>query len=283
MVELDEVVSLVDELLDETEDRLVPPVAENVEDVEVALLLHQAQHAPNRLHVHGSPAEREDLVEERKRVPHAPVRLPGDQAQRVLGGIHGLFRQDRLQSADDVPHADAAEVEALAPRQDRSGGLLDLLRLRGREHEDHPGRRLLEDLQQRVPGFAGEHVSLVHDVDLAAPFGRGRVHGPLAEVARIVDAAVGGGVDLHHVQRGVPAPDPGAALAHPARLALGGAVGAVERHGEHARQRRLSDAPRTAEEVGVPDPIHRHRPAQRLRHVLLRRDVGEGPGPVFSR
>src|SRR5690606_12716713 len=109
--------------------------------------------------------------------------------------------------------AHAPEVEALAAREDRRRGLLDALRLRGREDEDHPRRRLLEDLEERVPRLAGEHVGLVDDVDLVAPLLGRRVHGALAQVARVVDAAVRGGVDLDDVERRAPGPDPLAALA----------------------------------------------------------------------
>jgi hypothetical protein len=56
---------------------------------------------------------------------------------------------------------------------------------------------------------------------------------------------------------------------------------AVERHREHARERRLADTAGTAEEVGVADPVCRPRVSEGFGDVLLGRDVGEVRGAVF--
>ena len=83
-------------------------------------------------------------------------------------GVHAFRGEHRRQPGADVGGADPLEVEALQPAQHRSRGLRDLLRLGGGEDEHHPWRRLLEDLQQRIPRLAREHVRLVDDVDLVA-------------------------------------------------------------------------------------------------------------------
>ena len=59
-------------------------------------------------------------------------------------------------------------------------------------------RRLLEGLQQRVEGLAGDLVRFVDDEDLVA-VARGPVADVLAQLAHLVDAAVGGRVDFDHV------------------------------------------------------------------------------------
>ena len=69
------------------------------------------------------------------------------------------------------------------------------------EHEHGVRRRLLERLQERVPGRRREHVRLVEDVDLAAP-ADGRVGDALAQLADVVDRVVRRGVHLDHVERG---------------------------------------------------------------------------------
>ncbi len=61
------------------------------------------------------------------------------------------------------------------------------------------GGRLLERLQERVPGRLGEHVGLVEDVHLVAS-GHGREGDRLAQFADVVHRVVGGGVHLDHVQ-----------------------------------------------------------------------------------
>src|SRR5690606_11070353 len=112
------------------------------------------------------------------------------QVEGLLLRLQPFGRQDLAEPLDDAGHADAPEIEALAAGEDRWSRLLDLLWLRRREHEDDPRRRLLEDLEERVPRLPGQYVGLVDDVDLVAPLVRRRVHGPLAQLARVVHAAV---------------------------------------------------------------------------------------------
>ena len=61
-------------------------------------------------------------------------------------------------------------------------------------------RRLFQGLEKRVPGRRRELVRLVDDVDPIATFA-GSVRDLVAQVANVVDAAVGGRVDLDQVQR----------------------------------------------------------------------------------
>ena len=79
--------------------------------------------------------------------------------------------------------------------------------------------------------------------------------GPFAQIAGVVHAAIGGGVDFDHVQRGVPSPDPPAARAASARLAVRASLRTIERHGQHAGQGGLAHTAGAAEEVGVSDPL----------------------------
>jgi hypothetical protein len=58
--------------------------------------------------------------------------------------------------------------------------------------------RLLERLEQGIEGGVGNLVRLVKDVDLEA-VARGPVAGGVAELADLVDTAIGGGVDLDDV------------------------------------------------------------------------------------
>ena len=140
------------------------------------------------------------MIEERQAVAHPPVGALGDEAEGVLIGGQALRNDDVAQAQGDGLRANAPEVEALQAGQDRGGALGDLLRLRRREHEHHAGRRLLEDLEERVPRLAREHVRLVDDVHLVAGFRARGVHGALAQVAGVVHAAVRRGVQLDDVQ-----------------------------------------------------------------------------------
>ena len=145
----------------------------------------------------------------------------------------------------------------------RPDGRDHLVGLGGGEDEAQVGRRLLDELEQGVEALRGDHVGLVDDVDLVAAPHR-REERLLAQVAGVVDTAVGGGVDLDHVDRARPAAGEVAAA-----VALAARVGdrrllAVERAGQDPGGRGLAAAARTGEEVGVVDPVVGQRRPQRV-------------------
>ena len=106
-------------------------------------------------------------------------------------------RQDPLELAADLGDGQPPHVEPLEPRQDRRR---ELLRMGRGEHERDELGRLLERLEERVPGVPRDLVRLVEDVDLALEVGR-RVGEPLAQLPHRLDAAVGRRVDLDQVER----------------------------------------------------------------------------------
>src|SRR5204863_9514487 len=115
------------------------------------------------------------------------------------------------------------------------------------EHEHDARRRLLENLEQRVPRFAREHVGFVDDIDLVTVVAGWRVHRPLAQFARVVDTTVRCRIDFDDVHRSRSGPDATTTLAFTAWLAAGRAVVAVERHGEHACERGLANTLRAGQ------------------------------------
>ena len=124
-------------------------------------------------------------------------------------------------------------------------------------------RRLLEGLEQSIEGGVGDLVGLVEDVDLVA-VARGAIAGGIAQFANLVDAAVGGGVDLDDVDGDAPA-NLGAGVADAAGLG-GGALGladrvaAIERQGKDAGDGGFSDSAMAPEDVAVGDaPLRRAR------------------------
>jgi len=120
-------------------------------------------------------------------------------------------------------------------------------------------RRLLERLQQRVERRRRQHVDFVDDVDLVGAARRG-IAGVVAQVAHLVDAVVGGAVDLDHVDE----PSLGylaAIVAGVARLAVLRRE-AVEPLGQQPSDRRLADAADTGEAI-------------RVRHAALLQRIAE--------
>jgi len=187
-----------------------------------------------------------------------------------------------LQALDDDVRADPPEVEPLQPRQNGCGGLRDLLRLGGREHEHHAWRRLLENLEQRVPRLAREHVGFVDDVDLGARLGARGVHGALTQVTRVVHATVRRSVELDDVEVRGAAPNPGTGFAAAARLPRRAAPLAIQCHREDSRGGGLPHAARPGKEIAVRDAILRDGATERRRDVILRDEIRELAGTVLA-
>ena len=171
-------------------------------------------------------------------------------------------------------HGEPAEVEPLAPPDD---GRRHLVRLGGRQHEPHAGRRLLEDLQQRVERLARQPLRLVDDVDLLAAHRRRR-RGAFAELTGILDAAVRRGVDLDDVQ--VLALADGDALpADTARLGRR-ALLAVDHLRQDPGRGRLAGPSRAAEQERVVQAVLADGAGQGTDDVVLPQHLRRGLRPV---
>ncbi len=105
------------------------------------------------------------------------------------------------------------KAEVLAAR---ANGLRNILRLRRRHHEDDVRRRLFQRLQQRIERRLGNLVRFVENVDLVAVAGR-RIARRIAQFANLIDAAIGGRVNLDHVDR-IALANLDAGVAYAARL-----------------------------------------------------------------
>ena len=221
------------------------------------------------------------LVGEREPVAHRTARGARQQPQRTVVEGHAFGAEHLPQVLAHGGRCHRPQVELQAAAQHRRQ---HLLRVGGREHEFQIVRRLLERLQQRIEGVLGELVRLVDHEDLVAA-DAGLVGGALDEVADLVDAAVAGGVELDVVEVAVGV-DLGAGLAHAAGLggdaAAAVGAGAVQALGQDARDRRLADAARAGEQVGVVQPPLLQRIRQRLHHVFLPHHLREAARTVFA-
>src|SRR2546422_979445 len=213
-------------------------------------------------------------VEQRQGIAQRALRRAHDRGQRrpLEGDL--LLGEDVLERGRERVQRDRAEVEALHAREHRGR---DVARIGGGQHEDHVRGRLLQRLEQRVERRLGELVDLVDDVDLVAA-ARRRVLDVLPEGADLLDAAVGGAVDLDHVHRDV------GVAAHRARAARLGALalGTQQRLREQPRRGGLADAARAGEEVGVRHAPGRQRVAQRPRDGVLSDDRFERLRPPLA-
>ena len=94
---------------------------------------------------HVIAAEGHGLVENRERIPHRPVRLPGDYMQGLIVDVNVFLRRYLPEILHDIRNADAVEIVSLAAGED---GRENLVLLRGRKNEDGMGRRLLQFFEE---------------------------------------------------------------------------------------------------------------------------------------
>ena len=198
----------------------------------------------------------DDLLQHGERIAEGSIRLARHLPQGLGLGVRPLPFDDLTEAVEDPARADAVERDVLAPRTDRHR---DLVGLRGGQDEHHVGGRLLQRLEKGVEGRHGQHVHLVDDVDLVFRGERGQGHVGL-ELPDLVDAVVGGAVDLDHVQA-LPSRNGLAAAAAAARLP-GLRRKAVQRLGQNTGHGGLAAAPRSREQVGVPHPRSRQGSSQ---------------------
>ena len=119
-----------------------------------------------------------------------------DQRERGVRHLDLLRVGDPAQHSDELRQPRPGEDERLAARANRRQHLGEIGRA---EDEDEVGRRLLDQLQKRVPGRVRRLVRLVEDVDLVPPLGR-LEDDALADLVDVVDTALRGGVHLDHVE-----------------------------------------------------------------------------------
>ena len=225
---------------------------------------------------------RDHPVEQGEAVAHRPVRGPGEQGDGLVRNRGPFAAGDIGEMGGQFRLVEPTQVEALAARQDGHRNLADFRR---REDELHMLRRLFEGLQQGVEGVPAEHVDFVDDVDLEF-CGDRPVTRAVDDFPDIVDAGVGGGVHLQHVDVAVlgdrDAVDAGAARLD--RRATGAVrADAVERAGDQPGGCRLADAAHTGEDEGVVDTVQPDGVGQRPDENVLADQFIERGGPVFAR
>ncbi len=271
-----EVLALLGELLQEDERAGRVPFDHEVAEAEENLLLDRAEELKDVLDGDPATCRSRKLVERRDRVAERATCRPRHERERRVGNVHLFAVRNPAQQLQQVRQPRPLEDERLTAR---AHGQKHLLELRRAEDEEEVGRRLLDKLQERVPGGVGELVRLVEDVDLVLALD-GLEHDAVADLANVVDPPLRGRVHLDHVERR-PVRDRDACVAG----VVGSrrrAVRAVDRFGEDARERRLARAARPGEEVRLADLAGRDRVRKRSHHRFLPDDVLEGLRAVLA-
>jgi hypothetical protein len=202
------------------------------------------------------------LIQKAQRVAHAAGRLACNERDGTIIGLDRFLAEHETNPFGDQPRGNHPEVEALHPAQDRHR---DLVHLGGREHELDVRGRLLERLEQGVPGVLRQHVDLVHDEDLVA-VACGAIWQRLLQFADLVDTGVARAVDLAHVH-----------VDAFGNLAAGGALETgLDAFIRRARRQAVQRLGQNAGAGGFPHASYAGE-QKRVRHALARDGVGQGP------
>ena len=194
--QLAEILAPLGELLDEDESARDVAIHDRVAETEQRVLLDGGAELEHVLHRDLLPRGGGELVERGDRVAERAARAARDEREGRVRRVDPLALADRAKHGHDLLQAGPLEDERLAARPHR----LDHLRELGRaEDEDEVRRRLLDQLQQRIPRGRRQLVGLVDDVDLV-PTLCGLQHRALADLADLVDPALRGGVHLDDVE-----------------------------------------------------------------------------------
>ena len=162
-----EILALLGELLEEDERAGGVAVDDQVAEPEQHLVLDRAEQLQDVLHGDRAAGRGGELVERRARrrgTRRAPPRAIS--ASAASGTSISSPSAISAQLAHEVGQPRPLEDERLAAR---AHGRQHLLQLGRAEDEQQVRRRLLDQLQQRVPRGVGELVRLVEDVDLRLP------------------------------------------------------------------------------------------------------------------
>ena len=175
-----------------------------------------------------------------------------------------------MQPGGDVLLADAPEGKPLAAGKN---GRWHLVQLCCSQNKQQMLRRLLNDLQKRIESRKRKHVHLVDDVHPLLHLGGG-IDCIVAQIADVVHAVVGGGIDLQHIHAG-------ALVDGPARRAAVAGVAivrvlTVDRFGQNLGTGCLARATGAGEEVGMAHLAGHQLGLQCLRHRHLAGNVIKG-------
>ena len=203
------------------------------------------------------------LVQQAESVSHGAVRRSRNITQSLFLHLLSFLFHQLPHPVRDGFDGNPLEIIPLASGQNGDG---NLVHLRGRQNENHIGRRLLQGFQQRIKGSYGEHMHLVDDVNLIFPLRR-RVGYLIHNFPDVVHAVIGGRIDLDHVHAGTSR-NGAAASALPTGRAVHRML-TVDGFRKNFRYGCLSGSSCSAEQIGMSDSFGSYLIFQSRNNVVL--------------
>ena len=216
------------------------------------------------------------LVQQAQGIAQRAIGHTGQNLGAVGGQRDLLTLRHRHQLLLNVAGQNALESKALAAGE--NGGR-HLVQLRGGQNEHQMLRRLLQSFQQSVERLRGQHMHLVDDIHAAAQHGGG-VDSLFPQRTDVVNAVVGGGVHLCHVQQRTFIDTAAGAAAVAGRAVDGGFT--VDGLGQNAGAGGLASAACAGEKIGVGGASVSNLPLKGVGNMGLTHDLAEGLGTPFA-
>ena len=243
--------------------------------------LHGLPAAGQTQHIqHGAAVQRAAyhtaLIQQAQRVAQRAVCHARENLGPVRGQIDLLRPGNGQKLLLHVTGQDPLKGKTLTAGEDRGRYLVQL---RSSQNEHQVLRRLFQRFEQCVKRGGGQHVHLVDDIHAPAQDGR-RVDGFFQHGANVVHAAVGGGVQLRHIQQRAVV-NAAARFTRTARCAVHG-VQAVDRLGEDTGTGGLACTAGTGKKIGMGSTALCHLPLQGIGDVALSHHFGKSSGPPFA-
>ena len=238
--------------------------------------IQHAQHMLDILQTHRPAAKRNRLIQQAQSVSHRTIRSMRQLRQRRRLKLNPLLRQQPTQMLSDHLNRQSLQTELQTARQHRHR---QLLRIRGRQKKFDVRRRLFQRLQQRVERTGGEHMHLIHQINLVTPH-RGRVLHVLQQFPGVLHLGARRGIHLQQI-------DEPALINRHARLTRAArrrshALQTIQRLGENTRDGGLAHAPSAREQKRMVHPIIIQGVGQRLNHMRLAHQRGKRTGTPLS-
>ncbi len=255
-----------DHLLNHAVQRLAVLVGNRVDGLANQRIRREAQQRDGGI-IWNLAVDRADhqLVKHGKRITHGTTAGPHGEAQHTRLRLDMLIGADALQirTHDLLGHQAERIVVGTG-----ANGADHLVRLGGGEDEHDVFRRLLDDFEQRVESLRCDHMGLVEDEDLVAVARRSESRA-FPQLAGVIHAVVGCGVDFHHIDGTRTAcGEVLAAGAFAARMG-GGTLRAVHATGQNTRGTGFPTAARTGEQIRVRELVLVKRAHQRNGDLIL--------------
>ena len=173
------------------------PRGNGITDLKQIFAVRHARHAAHQRFIH-SVGNTGAGIQDRQCITHGAIGQAADQLGGVMVQLNVFLPGHIFQPTGNFIRRNALEVIALAAAEDSSR---NLLHFRCGKDKDHMLRRFLHGFQQGIERRGRQHVHLVDDIYLILAHGR-QIGGFIAQVADVIHAVVGGGINFRYIQNG---------------------------------------------------------------------------------